>query len=117
MQRTPASTATSTTSLDLALSDEVTRPRDTLGNERAERRLLIGCDQSICSGEPIILGTRISVANIVELHHHLGWGLKNIHEEYPHLNPEQIRGALEYYDENTKQIDSYLQEEREIENE
>jgi len=58
-------------------------------------------------------GTRISVANIVELHHLLGWSIEKIKEEYPHLNREQILAALEYYEENTREIDGYLQGEKE----
>jgi uncharacterized protein (DUF433 family) len=78
------------------------------------RALLIGCRPEICQGIPIIRGTRIAVANIVELHHLLGWSIQRIRDEYSFLNEEQIFAALEYYDSHSSEIDSYLQEETEV---
>jgi len=86
---------------------------DTLSNERAKRQLLIERNPLICRGEPILRATRISVSNIVELYHLLGWSIRKIREEYPYLNEEQIRAALEYYEERPREIDTYLQQERE----
>ena len=93
------------------------REGDTLCNERAKRRLLIEKNPRICREEPILRGTRISVTNIAELHHLLGWSVEKIREEYPHLGREQLLAALEYYEENTKEIDGYLQAEKEINSE
>ena len=90
---------------------------DTLSNERAKRRLLIERNPGICNDEPILGGTRISVANIVELHHLLGWGIEKIKEEYPHLRGDHVLAALEYYEEHPREIDTYLQQEKETENE
>ena len=90
---------------------------ETLFNDRAQRQLLIATDPSICQGEPVIRGTRISVANIVELCHLLGWTIRQIREEYPHLTYQQILATLEYYEEHTREIDKYLQQEKETDEE
>ncbi len=92
------------------------RQVETFSNERAQRQLLIAKDSRICGDEPVIRGTRISVANIVELHHLLGWNIRKIREEYP-LTHQQILAALEYYEEHTKEIDGYLQQEKETDEE
>ena len=75
---------------------------------------MIGRNPTICSGEPILIGTRISVVNIVELRHLLGWNITRIREAYPQLTEQQILATLEYYEEYTREIDRYLQEEKEI---
>ncbi len=105
--------ATSSVVTRVSPESTVARGGDTLCNEQAKRWLLIERTHRICRGEPILRGTRISVANIVELHHLLGWSIEKIKEEYPHLNREQILAALEYYEENTREIDGYLQGEKE----
>ena len=87
-----------------------------IANERTLRALWITRNSEICNNKPIILGTRISVVNIVELHHILGWSIEKIKEEYPFLNEEQIIAALEYYECNPIEIENYLKEEKEIEN-
>ena len=55
----------------------------------------ITTDPSVCSGKPVIRGTRIMVRNI------LGMAAGNhtverILEAYPELTPEDVRAALEY---------------------
>ena len=62
----------------------------------------IARNPKICGGEPTILGTRITVSDIVELHYRLGWDVQTILDEYPHLNKEQVIAALEYYQRNQK---------------
>ncbi|MEK7449949.1 MAG: hypothetical protein AAB019_10775, partial [Planctomycetota bacterium] len=37
-----------------------------------------------------------------------------IEDEYPSLTKEQIKAALEYYNTHQKEIDAYLQEEKEV---
>ena len=59
-------------------------------------QIYIGRKLGICGGEPIILGTRIRVIDIVELAG-LGNGSKEILKNYPHLNLEQVDAALRYY--------------------
>lgn len=90
---------------------------ETLFNDRAQRQLLIARDPSICQGEPVIRGTRISVANIVELRYLLEWNIRQIREGYPHLTSQQILAALEYYEDHTREIDSLLQQEKETDEE
>jgi len=87
---------------------------NTISDERALRSLLITKNPEICNNKPIILGTRISVTNIVELHHILGWSVEKIREEYPFLTEEQIIAALEYYSYHPEEIENYLKEEKEV---
>lgn len=77
--------------------------------------LLITENPDICQGKAIIFGTRISVVNIVELYHILGWDVQKIQDEYLHLAKEQILAALEYYESHQSEIDRYLKEEKETE--
>jgi len=87
---------------------------DSMVNERIQRKLYIVNNPTICQGEPIIQGTRISVSNIVELHHLLKWDISQIMDYYPHLTLDQIQASLEYYEEFPSEIDKYLQEEKEV---
>lgn len=83
-------------------------------DETALRSLLITNDSKVCQGKPIIRDTRISVSHIVELHDELGWDIQKIEDEYPYLTKEQIKAAFEYYDTHQKEINAYLQEEKEV---
>ncbi|MFH1776917.1 MAG: DUF433 domain-containing protein [Candidatus Omnitrophota bacterium] len=105
---------TTTTVSVMSIGGIYTTKTNTLADETALRSVLITKNPNICQGKPIILGTRISVSNIVELHYLLNWNIQKIRDEYPHLSNEQIIAALEYYENHTKEIDSYLQEEKEI---
>lgn len=87
--------------------------RNKIAEESSLRTLRIVSNNKICNGRPTILGTRIAVSNIVELHHLLGWDVQRILDEYPYLNKEQVIAALEYYEQHTKEIDKYLMEEKE----
>lgn len=93
------------------------RDPETFFDARAQRKLLIGQNPGICNNDPIIRGTRISVANIVELRHLQGWDVQRIREEYPHLTYQQIVAALEYYEEHPQKIDRCLQGEKEADEE
>ena len=52
-------------------------------------------DPDVCGGQPCIRGTRIYIAIILDS---LAEGLspEQIIEEYPQLTPEDVRGALAY---------------------
>ena len=88
--------------------------QETLANGRAYRRVLIGISREICGGEPTILGTRISVVDIVDFHYRLGWDIEKIQKEFPQLVDDQIKSALEYYEDHIREISLILQEERQF---
>jgi uncharacterized protein (DUF433 family) len=52
-------------------------------------------DSKVCSGKPVIRGTRIMVKNILGMVAG-GYTLRQIVEAYPELTPEQVQAALEY---------------------
>ena len=52
-------------------------------------------DPEICHGKPIFKGTRILVSDVIELFAS-GEPIEKILKEYPSLNKEMIREALEY---------------------
>ena len=55
----------------------------------------ITADPEICHGKPVFKGTRILVSDIIELIAS-GESIEKILEEYPNLNREMIKEALEY---------------------
>ena len=55
----------------------------------------ISVDPNICFGKPCIKGTRIWVSLILDLLAD-GTTIKEIIEEYPHLTEEDIRAAIAY---------------------
>ncbi len=55
----------------------------------------IVADPEICHGKPIFRGTRILVSDVLELLA-AGESLKTIMEEYPSLDEDMIKEALEY---------------------
>ena len=56
----------------------------------------IVADPEICHGKPIFKGTRILVSDVLELLA-VGESLETIVKEYPSLNADMIREALEYW--------------------
>ena len=52
-------------------------------------------DPEICSGKPIIRGSRIMVKNILGMVAG-GYTIQGIQEAYPELSRESIQSALEY---------------------
>lgn len=85
---------------------------DSFIDNSLSRGVLIVKDSDICQGKPTIFGTRIAVTRIVEIRYVLGWDFQKIKDAYPSLSDEQINAALEHYDENKKEIDRYLEEDR-----
>jgi uncharacterized protein (DUF433 family) len=63
----------------------------------------------VCGGEPVIKGTRITVALIAELEQ-MGKTADEIVALYPHLTHAQVYDALAYYYDNKEEIDRYRQE-------
>jgi len=70
-------------------------------------------DERVCSGSPIIAGTRVRVSDIVSIHNL--WAremvIERICRSLPHLAPEQVREALRYYEEHREEIDREMAEE------
>ena len=52
-------------------------------------------DPQICSGKPVVRGTRIMVKNILGMIAG-GYTVQRIVQAYPELTPEDVRAALEY---------------------
>lgn len=52
-------------------------------------------DSKICSGKPVIRGTRIMVKNILGMVAG-GYNIDQIMEAYPELTKEMVQAALEY---------------------
>jgi uncharacterized protein (DUF433 family) len=52
-------------------------------------------DPKICSGKPVLKGTRIMVKNILGMVAG-GYSVDQILEAYPELNREMVQDALEY---------------------
>ena len=74
----------------------------------------VGRVEGVCGGEPIILGTRISVARIVQLLRAYG-SVDEILESMPHLTMAQVYDALSYYHDHEEEIE-HLMERGKLEN-
>jgi uncharacterized protein (DUF433 family) len=72
-----------------AATNEITEVKSVLGFDR------ITFDPNIMDGQACIRGMRIPVSLIVNLVAH-GKSVEEILEEYPDLEPEDIKQALEY---------------------
>lgn len=55
----------------------------------------ISVDPSVCSGKPVIRGTRILVRNILGMVAG-GYTLDRIVESYPEMTRDDVQAALEY---------------------
>ena len=62
---------------------------------RTEINDYIVADTEICHGKPTFKGTRVIVSDIIELVA-VGWSAERIIDQYPSLNEEMIRAALEH---------------------
>ena len=74
----------------------------------------VGRVEGVCGGEPIILGTRISVVRIVQLLRAYG-SVDEILESMPHLTKAQVYAALSYYHDHREEIE-HLMEQGKLEN-
>ncbi|NES18526.1 MAG: DUF433 domain-containing protein [Symploca sp. SIO3E6] len=66
-------------------------------------------NSEILSGEPIIIGTRISVRVIVGLWR-LGTPPEEIPTQYPQLTLAQVFDALSFYLDNQAEINHYIEQ-------
>lgn len=72
----------------------------------------IGKKIGVCGGEPVIVGTRISVSLIVEMER-AGHSVDEMVTMYPHITYAQVYDALSYYYDHKKEIDEIINENKE----
>jgi uncharacterized protein (DUF433 family) len=68
----------------------------------------IAINKRICGGNPIIRGTRVSVANIAGFYL-MGFGPEEIQRELPHLTLAQVYDAIAYFLDHRDDINQQLQ--------
>lgn len=61
--------------------------------------------ENVCGGEPVIVGTRVTVRAIVE-YDRLYHSVERILRALPHLTHAQIEDALGYYADHTAEVDA-----------
>ena len=71
-------------------------------NDRIELLQRISIDPNICFGKPCIRGTRIWVSLLLDFLAD-GMSIQEVIEEYPHLQIEDIRAALAYRAEMSRE--------------
>ncbi len=64
---------------------------------------------SVCGGEVVIEGTRITVWHIVGYYYKAGMSVEEILAEWDYLTPAQVFSALAYYHDNKEEIDQIRQ--------
>jgi len=74
--------------------------------------LLIGTQAGICGGAPIILGTRLAVHQLMEQFDALHGDKESLLKSYPHITPQQLGAALEYYADHFDEIRTLIEEEK-----
>lgn len=80
--------------------------------ERKLKHLYIERKKGVCGGEPVIVGTRISVGLVVELERY-GYSVDEIIAMYPHITHAQVYDALSYYYDHKEEIDGIIEENKE----
>lgn len=65
---------------------------------------------SICDGEPVIRGTRITVRAIVQYVLFHGMTAEELVKEFSHINLSQVYDALSYYYDHKAEIESLISE-------
>jgi uncharacterized protein (DUF433 family) len=66
-------------------------------------------DPHIQGGEPVVKGTRITVASVMLAEREWG-GVDGVLYAYPQLTAEQVADALAFYLEHREEIDQYIRE-------
>lgn len=59
----------------------------------------------VLHGKPRIEGTRVGVFQVGELVRQNGWSIEEVIEEFD-LDREQVRAALDYYDDNPELVET-----------
>jgi len=85
-----------------ATIEKVTRPK----------HIYIERKKGVCGGEPVIVGTRISVRLIAELDQ-AGHSVDEIVTMYPHIKHAQVYDALSYYYDHRTEVDKLIEENKE----
>ncbi|OGW33230.1 MAG: hypothetical protein A2X59_04300 [Nitrospirae bacterium GWC2_42_7] len=68
--------------------------------------------KGVCGGEPVIVGTRISVSLVAELEKS-GYTADEMVAMYPHITHSQVYDALSYYYHHRDEIDKMIEENKE----
>ena len=71
-------------------------------------------DKRICSGSPVIKGTRTRVVDIAIEYEYLNHTPDEIVTAHPHLKLEQVHDALSYYYENQNQLDQKIKQDKQF---
>ncbi len=66
-------------------------------------------DPHIQGGEPVVKGTRVTVASVMLAEREWG-GVDGVLYAYPQLTAEQVADALAFYLEHREEIDRYIRE-------
>lgn len=74
----------------------------------------IEVNQEICSGAPVIAGTRVRVVDIVVEYEYMNCTPDEIVNAHPHLKLEQVHDALSYYYENRAEFDKKIREDKQF---
>jgi uncharacterized protein (DUF433 family) len=68
----------------------------------------------ICSGSPVITGTRVRIVDVAIEYEYLNCTPDEIINAHPHLKLEQVHDALSYYYENRDAIDKKIREDKQL---
>ena len=69
--------------------------------------------REICSGSPVIKGTRTRVIDIAIEYDRIGYTPDQILDAHPHLDLVKVHDALSYYYENRERLDEEITSRRE----
>lgn len=85
---------------------------DVIVRDRKIKHAYIEQKKGVCGGEPVIVGTRISVRLIAEMEK-AGHSVDEIVAMYPHIKHAHIYDALSYYYDHKTEIDGLIEENKE----
>jgi uncharacterized protein (DUF433 family) len=68
----------------------------------------------ICSGTPVVAGTRVRIVDIAVEYEFLNCSPDEIINAHPHLKLEQIHDALSYYYEHRDELDKKIKQDKQF---
>lgn len=74
----------------------------------------IQINSEICSGSPVIAGTRIRVVDVAMEYEYMNCSPDDIINAHPHLKLEQVHDALSYYYEHREELDEKIKEDEQF---